>query len=89
MTDATGTTTYHYDTAGRFVGMTYPHGGSVMYDRDVLSRVTDVRVKTSASATELVGMIRTGSTRQRYGHGGVAGVDRGPDRAVHTSARRS
>jgi len=54
MTDATGTTTYHYDAAGRFVGMTYPHGGSVMYDRDVLSRVTDVRVKTSASATELV-----------------------------------
>lgn len=42
MTDDTGTTTYHYDASGRFSGMTYPHGGSVGYERDTLGRTTSV-----------------------------------------------
>jgi RHS repeat-associated protein len=54
MTDATGITTYRYDAVGRFVGLTYPSGASVRYDRDVLSRVTAVRVKPSANGAELV-----------------------------------
>ncbi len=53
MTDQTGTTTYHYDAAGRFSGITYPSGGSVMYDRDVLDRTTDVRVKTTPTSGEI------------------------------------
>jgi len=39
MIDATGTTRYSYDTQGRFAGITYPHGGSVSYQRDLLGRV--------------------------------------------------
>ena len=53
MIDQTGTTTYSYDTSGRFVGMAYPSGASVSYDRDALGRVTDVRVKTTATAASL------------------------------------
>ena len=54
MQDNTGTTTYSYDAAGRFAGITYPSGASVSYTRDKLDRATDVRVKTSPTATELV-----------------------------------
>jgi YD repeat-containing protein len=54
MTDATGTTTYEYDAAGRFSGIVYPHGGSVRYVRDALGRVVEQSVRTTASASPLV-----------------------------------
>ena len=59
MTDATGTTTYEYDAAGRFAGIVYPHGGyphggSVRYVRDALGRTVEQSVRTSATATPLV-----------------------------------
>jgi RHS repeat-associated protein len=54
MTDNTGTTTYAYDEAGRFSGITYPSGASVMYTRDKLDRTTDVRVRPNADAAEIV-----------------------------------
>jgi YD repeat-containing protein len=54
MTDNTGTTTYSYDAAGRFTGITYPNGASVKYTRDKLDRTTDVRVKPKATAAEIV-----------------------------------
>jgi RHS repeat-associated protein len=54
MTDATGTTTYEYDTAGRFAGIVYPHGGSVRYVRDLLGRTVRQEVRATASATPLV-----------------------------------
>ena len=47
-------THYEYDPSGRFSGIVYPHGGSVTYDRDKLDRVTAVRVKATATASELV-----------------------------------
>jgi len=54
MTDNTGTTRYEYDSAGRFSGIVYPHGGSVRYLRDKLNRTTHVKVKPTASASEIV-----------------------------------
>jgi RHS repeat-associated protein len=54
MEDPTGVTTYSYDSAGRFSGITYPSGASVMYTRDKLDRTTDVRVKPKADAPEIV-----------------------------------
>jgi RHS repeat-associated protein len=54
MTDNTGTTDYEYDSAGRFSGIVYPHGGSVRYLRDKLDRTTDVKVKPSAAGAEIV-----------------------------------
>jgi RHS repeat-associated protein len=54
MEDNTGTTTYSYDQAGRFSGIMYPTGASVMYTRDKLDRTTDVRVKPSLNASEIV-----------------------------------
>jgi RHS repeat-associated protein len=51
-TDATGTTEYHYDAAGRFTGITYPDGGSVTYAHDLLGRVTAITVKAGPSAAE-------------------------------------
>jgi RHS repeat-associated protein len=54
MEDPTGVTTYSYDAAGRFSGITYPSGASVMYTRDKLDRTTDVRVKPKATAAEIV-----------------------------------
>jgi len=49
-----GVTDYEYDAVGRFSGIVYPHGGSVRYVRDALDRVTEVRVKPSASAADVV-----------------------------------
>jgi YD repeat-containing protein len=54
MEDPTGVTTYSYDAAGRFTGITYPSGASVKYTRDKLDRTTDVRVKPKAAAAEIV-----------------------------------
>ena len=54
MTDNTGTTRYEYDSAGRFSGIVYPHGGAVRYVRDNLDRTTQVRVLPTLGATELV-----------------------------------
>jgi RHS repeat-associated protein len=54
MTDATGTTTYEYDTVGRFAGIVYPHGGSVRYVRDLLGRTVRQEVRATASAAPLV-----------------------------------
>jgi RHS repeat-associated protein len=54
MTDATGTTTYEYDAAGRFSGIVYPHGGSVRYVRDALGRTVEQAVRATAAATPLV-----------------------------------
>jgi YD repeat-containing protein len=54
MTDATGTTTYEYDAAGRFSGIVYPHGGSVRYVRDALGRTVEQSVRATASAPPLV-----------------------------------
>jgi YD repeat-containing protein len=54
MTDATGTTTYEYDTSGRFAGIVYPHGGSVRYVRDLLGRTVRQEVRATASAAPLV-----------------------------------
>jgi RHS repeat-associated protein len=54
MTDATGTTTYEYDAAGRFAGIVYPHGGSVRYLRDALGRTVQQSVRATASASPLV-----------------------------------
>jgi RHS repeat-associated protein len=54
MEDPTGVTTYSYDSAGRFSGITYPSGASVKYTRDKLDRTTDVRVKPKATAAEIV-----------------------------------
>jgi len=54
MTDATGTTTYSYDTLGRFAGITYPFGGSVAYTRDLLGRVVRQEVRATATAAAQV-----------------------------------
>jgi RHS repeat-associated protein len=54
MTDATGTTTYEYDAAGRFSGIVYPYGGSVRYVRDALGRTVEQSVRATASAPPLV-----------------------------------
>jgi len=42
--DATGTTTYHYDPAGRFSGLDYPSNLGFEQDHDEMDRVTAVRV---------------------------------------------
>jgi RHS repeat-associated protein len=54
LTDETGMTTYRYDSVGRSSGIDYPNGASIRYDYDLLSRVTQVREKVSATATEQI-----------------------------------
>ena len=47
---ATGTTTYHYDTAGRIAGQAHPDGSHADYTRDAAGRVIAMRA-TSARNT--------------------------------------
>ena len=49
VTDATGTTTYAYDAAGRFAGLDQPSGAGIAYDRDALDQVTSVTVHGDAA----------------------------------------
>jgi RHS repeat-associated protein len=51
VTDATGTTAYHYDPdTGALSGLDYPNGGSIRYERDGLGRVEKVVVKADKNA---------------------------------------
>ncbi|MDQ3036992.1 MAG: hypothetical protein M3Y87_31655 [Myxococcota bacterium] len=51
-TDATGTTTHHHDTVGRYTGLTQPTGASVRFGRDRLDRIDAVRVREPGAATD-------------------------------------
>ena len=51
VTDATGTTTYHYDpTTQELSGVDYPNGGTIRYGYDALGRPETVTVQASADA---------------------------------------
>ena len=51
VSDATGTTTYHYDpTTQELSGVDYPNGGTIRYGYDALGRPETVTVQASADA---------------------------------------
>ncbi|MGE5658132.1 MAG: hypothetical protein ACM37W_16135 [Actinomycetota bacterium] len=53
VTDSTGTTTYHYHPkTDALVGVDYPNGGSIRYERDSLNRVKKVIVKADKNAAD-------------------------------------
>ncbi|MEG4312216.1 MULTISPECIES: putative Ig domain-containing protein [unclassified Microcoleus] len=69
VTDAAGTTAYHYDPdTGAFAGLDYPNGGSIRYERDGLGRVEKVAVKADKTAPDSTAYI----TEYRYDANGNA-----------------
>ncbi|MFB8798284.1 MAG: hypothetical protein U7126_29580 [Microcoleus sp.] len=69
VTDAAGTTAYHYDPdTGALAGLDYPNGGSIRYERDGLGRVEKVAVKADKTAPDSTAYI----TEYRYDANGNA-----------------
>lgn len=54
MQDATGTTTYSYDSSGALSRIDYPTGASVQYVRNLLGQVTSITAKATATGPSYV-----------------------------------
>ena len=52
--DSTGTTQQTYDNTGRLESIQYPNGASVHYERDLLGKVTAVRLRPTPESDELI-----------------------------------
>jgi YD repeat-containing protein len=71
VTDATGTTAYHYDPdTGALSGLDYPNGGSIRYERDGLGRVEKVVVKADKNAPDSTAYVT------EYGYDANGNADR-------------